>query len=95
MKITWQSEKKTGLERLQVTINKGAYYHLSKVKLIGNRVMADAVILGKLSVWRKSILWVGAARFEPLEFKKDIEKITRFYRKHGFYDVGHQFRDHL
>lgn len=84
--IEWDQEDDGGYYHLHVNIQKGAYYTLGQVQLIGNRAYEHAII-SRLKTWRSKMLGLGFGRFVARDFREDIDKLTTFYRKKGFADV--------
>jgi len=79
---------------LFVNIDKGSYYSLGRVVFKGNRSFDDSVLKWRMKSWRKAIFRRATGRFKQRLFKKDMENIENFYRKHQFYDVRvtHKFK---
>ncbi len=94
VRITWTEDPHDGHYHLRVTLDKGKYYRLEKVRLIGNRAISDARILPRLKTWRTTFLSWGGGRFENEELREDLRELTDYYRKQGYAEVVVTAKEH-
>jgi len=87
VEITWRPDASDGHQQLRIAIDTGAFYRIATVTVSGNKRISDTQIKARLSVWRQAMLLGGEGRFEPLDLKEDIQKLTGFYRRSGFYNA--------
>ncbi|MFZ1983484.1 MAG: outer membrane protein assembly factor BamA [Desulfatitalea sp.] len=87
VRIEWTQDTQDGHYYLRVAIQKGEPFFLEKVRLHGNRAIAEASILGRMQTWRKAAFRFGAGRFVSQLLKEDVRRLTEFYRQEGFADV--------
>lgn len=85
--IEWSQDARDGHYHLRVAIHKGEPFFLEKVRLHGNRAIADASILGRMQTWRKAFFQFGTGRFVSQQLKEDVHRLTEFYRQEKFADV--------
>ncbi len=75
------------LDRLiKISIEKGPYFILKSLDFSGNEGFSSSRLRPKMKVWRRSF-WPGSGgRFHERTFKKDLQKLNKFYWKKGYYD---------
>ncbi|MFW6081775.1 MAG: outer membrane protein assembly factor BamA [Desulfosalsimonas sp.] len=84
--VTVFPEKKRENEHctLDVSIEKGPYFQVESLQLIGNTEFSDIRLKTRLGVWQSSLLPGGASRLVQRKVEEDVETLKRFYRKKGF-----------
>ncbi|MCD6184736.1 MAG: outer membrane protein assembly factor BamA, partial [Deltaproteobacteria bacterium] len=81
-----KQDSEDGNYNVYIKINKGSHLVLKKLKIKGNKAFSTAALKRKMSVWRSSL--AGAyGRFSELRLKRDIKRLTAFYRKKHYPDV--------
>ncbi|WP_410270248.1 outer membrane protein assembly factor BamA [Desulfosalsimonas sp.] len=69
---------------LDLTIDKGPFYHVEAVRFEGNQAFSSARLKMRLSTWQSSLLLGGPSRFVEQKLREDIKALEHFYRGKGF-----------
>ncbi|MCF8029001.1 MAG: outer membrane protein assembly factor BamA [Desulfobacteraceae bacterium] len=69
---------------LDLTIDKGPFYHVKAVRFDGNRTFSPARLKMRLSTWQSSLLMGGPSRFVEDKLRDDIKALEQFYHGKGF-----------
>ncbi|MGM0786354.1 MAG: outer membrane protein assembly factor BamA [Thermodesulfobacteriota bacterium] len=77
-------KRKSGHCTLDVSIEKGQYYQIRSLDVIGNTVFSDIRLKARLGAWQSSFLPGGASRLVQKKVEEDAKTLRRFYRKKGF-----------
>lgn len=95
VRIAWTEDPHDGHYHLYVKIEKGEYYHLAEVRLIGNQAISATRILPRLKTWRTAtLLGVFDGRFENEELREDVRNLTDYYREQGYAEVAIAAKEH-
>lgn len=70
-----------------VEIEKGPFYSINKVEIIGNHHFSSARLKFRISTWKSSVLFGNSRRFVQRVLEEDIKNFVAFYRQNGFADV--------
>ncbi|MFP4158180.1 MAG: outer membrane protein assembly factor BamA [Desulfobacterales bacterium] len=82
--VSLKKEQKEGHCTLDVLIEKGQYYSIQSVEVLGNTEFSDIRLKARLNSWQSSFLPAGASRLVQEKVEEDAETLRRFYRKKGF-----------
>ena len=83
---------------IQVTIDKGHYLHLQDIRFISAGALAthqsfsDLRLKTRMTTWKKAILPGASGRLIHTDIQKDLQNLTAFYRRHGYLDVGLDYK---
>ncbi|MBA2880154.1 outer membrane protein insertion porin family [Desulfosalsimonas propionicica] len=69
---------------LDLTIDKGPFYHVEAVRFDGNQAFSSARLKMRLSTWQSSLLLGGPSRFVDDKLRDDIKALKQFYHGKGF-----------
>jgi len=75
-----------------VDVDKGPYYLLERLDIMGNHAFSDAELKRKMKVWRSKLSVGSLRRFRVEDVEADREKLIRLYRKKGYPDPAVAFR---
>lgn len=70
-----------------ITIDKGDYYKLGALIFNGNSSFSDTRLKLGLKSYNLPLYWGEATRFIEKDLKKDLKRLTAFYRRKGFAEV--------
>ncbi len=93
--ITAQQDLEDSQHIITIKISKGPYYSLGKIEIKGNRAFSAIRLKMKLKHFRFSFIPGMVNRFIKRDFSKEIEKLTKFYRKKGFPDASIEYFETL
>ncbi|MFW6082179.1 MAG: POTRA domain-containing protein, partial [Desulfosalsimonas sp.] len=82
--VSLETERENGHCTLDVLIEKGPYYKIESVELLGNTEFSDIRLKARLGSWQSSLLPAGASRLVQKKVEEDAKTLQRFYRKKGF-----------
>ena len=77
---------------IDINIDKGYYLAVEKVTITGNGAFSDLRLKTKMKAWRGTLKIGSAGRFIEGGIKKDVSRLTAFYRKKGYFDVAIDYR---
>ncbi|MGD9018196.1 MAG: POTRA domain-containing protein [Desulfobacterales bacterium] len=72
---------------VDVSIQKGDYYRIHRLTVDGNLSFSDGRLLTQLPTWRASLFPGSFNRFNQSRLRKDLDRLTDFYRRKGFPEV--------
>jgi outer membrane protein insertion porin family len=90
--VTGTPDSEDGHFTIHVRIEKGPYYKLERLEILGNRAFSDTRLKVKMKTWRVSHLLRRAGRFIEEDLKNDIKKLKHYYWKKGFADAAVDYR---
>jgi outer membrane protein insertion porin family len=90
--VTGTPDSEDGRFTIHVRIEKGPYYKLERLEILGNRAFSDTRLKVKMKTWRVSHLLRRAGRFIEEDLKNDIKKLKHYYWKKGFADAAVDYR---
>ena len=70
--------------KLEVEIDKGAYYALDSLRIRGNRNFTDAWIKTRLGIWWDSLYPGTAGRFQESRLEEDVRGLASYYWRRGY-----------
>ncbi len=82
--VAFAREETDGHAIVDVSIQKGAFYRIHRLRIDGNRSFSDSRLLTQLPTWRASLLPGSFRRFIQSRLTKDLDRLTDFYRRKGF-----------
>ena len=74
--------------KLEVEIDKGAYYALDSLRIRGNRNFTDAWIKTRLGIWWDSLYPGTAGRFQESRLEEDVRGAVEVALGHRLHEVG-------
>jgi len=84
VRITTRMDPEDGHHVLDVHIEKGSYYEITRVRTEGNTHFSSQRLLFRLNTWQSSMLIRGASRFIEDDLGEDTETLRHFYWERGF-----------
>ena len=69
---------------LKVYIDRGEFYHIGGIKIVGNQAFSAIRLKPKMSVWRSSLLPGSSGRLLDKELKKDVKTLLSYFRNRGY-----------
>ena len=95
--LTAIKDKRKNAYTIHVVIRKGPYLRLGRVAFSGNRNYSKGHLLYRMASVRSRLYPGQWGRFRESECIKDVERLTRFYRKKGFADavIRHEFKRNI
>jgi outer membrane protein insertion porin family len=76
---------------VQVSLKKGDYQNLRKIRFTGNHAFSDLRLKTRMKTWKASLLPGVSGRLILAEILKDIQSLAVFYRSHGYLDIAIDF----
>ncbi len=70
-----------------VHIDKGDFFHIRRLEIIGNRAFSQARLKLRIKTHKSFLIPDFLRRFKKKQFDADIKNLIRFYRKKGYPDV--------
>ncbi len=68
-------------------IEKGDYFRIEKVELLGNHAFSTARLKMRIKSWQSSLLFGGIRRFIQKDADADVKNLIAFYRKKKYADA--------
>jgi len=79
--VTAKQDPKDGHFVVSVKIDKGPFYRLDRLEIIGNHFISDTRLKFKMKTRQVSLLPGSSGRFVEKNLKSDIKKLIQYYRK--------------
>jgi outer membrane protein insertion porin family len=92
VEVTAREDPEDGHFMIHVHIEKGDYYKLGRLEIIGNRAFSDTRLKLKMRTWRASLLPGSAGRFRDENLKKDITHLTEYLWQKGYPEAAVDFK---
>jgi outer membrane protein insertion porin family len=64
-----------------VNIDKGPYYNVQEVNILGNHGFSNGRLKLRLNTWKACLLFGEMQRFRKKDLKKDVRNLEQFYRQ--------------
>lgn len=85
--VTAEEDPADGNFTIYVKIDRGDYYSVKQVSILGNDSFSTRRLLLRMKMWTAALLPGGAGRFIEKNLKEDVRDLTEFYRKKRYPDV--------
>ncbi|MBU1343034.1 MAG: outer membrane protein assembly factor BamA [Proteobacteria bacterium] len=87
IKVSAHKNEADGNYVIFVEIEKGDFYSVNTVKIVGNHHFSSLRLNLRINTWKASVLVGSAKRFVKKALEEDIKNFISFYREKGFADV--------
>jgi outer membrane protein assembly complex protein YaeT len=85
------TEAKGDAVRVELSVQMGRRLEIGAVRFTGNSSVSDSELIRQMRISRPAPFWArwgGAARYVPEELRSDLQRISFYYKSHGFAEVS-------
>ncbi len=86
--LSAQKDVADGNYVVSVHIDKGEFFHVNRVDIVGNHHFSSSRLKLRTKIWKSSVLFGSAKRFIRKQLDRDVKNFIAFYREKGFADVN-------
>lgn len=87
IKVSAREDETDGNYIVSININKGPFYKINQVRIIGNHSFSSLRLKFRTNTWKASVLFGSARRFVQKTLDEDIKNFISFYRQKEFADI--------